>query len=699
MKSPPLPASHPADFAIRRPRLSGLAFAMSVMVLPLAATANPTVLSPTVVTASPMAEPLTVVTDPRAPRQPIPAQDGADILKTIPGFSVIRKGGTDGDPVFRGMAGSRLNILLDGEHILGGCGGRMDPPTAYVFPESFDRMTILKGPQTVLHGPGNSAGTVLFDRDRARVSEPTAQAQLSSTAGSFGRFDLFGEAGFATPDFYVRGIATRTRASDYEDGDGNDVHSAYKRWSGTLALGWTPDDDTVLELTYARSDGEAAYADRMMDGTKFDRENVGLRFEKHNLSPVVERVSAQIYYNYVDHVMDNFSLRTPPMNLAQQRLNNPDRKTWGGRVATDLRATENTLFKLGFDAQNNDHTLRNGAGANALAQYKAAPRVTDATFRQHGVFGEVHHDRGEQDRIIAGLRLDRWKASDKRAASTVVNGSPLVSAGASRSDTLTSGFARWERDLLAKPATVYAGIGRVERFPDYWELISASKQSETTNSAFRTKPERTTQIDVGLNYDDGTISTAFSAFYAHIDDFILTDSFDTGARFGKIGNPNLVRNIKARTMGLEAGVGWRFAANWQADATLAYVRGKNRSDGTALAQIPPLEARIGLNWNNGIWSAGALWRGVAAQNRVDQGKGNIAGQDVGKSSGFGVLSVNGGYRAGERVQLTAGIDNLFDRKYAEHLSRGGFDVPGILADTRVNEPGRTLWAKAVISFD
>ena len=82
-------------------------------------------------------KPLTVVTDPRKARQPIPAQDGADILKTVPGFSVIRKGGTDGDPVLRGMAGSRLNVLLDGEHILGGCGGRMDPPTAYVFPDSY----------------------------------------------------------------------------------------------------------------------------------------------------------------------------------------------------------------------------------------------------------------------------------------------------------------------------------------------------------------------------------------------------------------------------------------------------------------------------------------------------------------------------------------------------------------------------------
>ena len=68
-----------------------------------------------VVTASRMHAPLMVITDPKAPRQPLPAHDGADYLKTIPGFSVIRKGGTDGDPVFRGMAASRVNVLIDGE--------------------------------------------------------------------------------------------------------------------------------------------------------------------------------------------------------------------------------------------------------------------------------------------------------------------------------------------------------------------------------------------------------------------------------------------------------------------------------------------------------------------------------------------------------------------------------------------------------
>ncbi|MBP6491260.1 MAG: TonB-dependent receptor plug domain-containing protein, partial [Thauera sp.] len=105
-----------------------LAVAVS-MALPVLAQAQETRLGSVVVTAPVTEAPLTVTTDPKAPRQPLPAHDGADMLKSIPGFSVIRKGGTDGDPVFRGMSGSRLGILLDGQEIHGGCGGRMDPPT------------------------------------------------------------------------------------------------------------------------------------------------------------------------------------------------------------------------------------------------------------------------------------------------------------------------------------------------------------------------------------------------------------------------------------------------------------------------------------------------------------------------------------------------------------------------------------------
>ena len=64
-------------------------------------------LAPMVITGVAQQSPITVVTDPRIPRQPVPASDGADYLKTIPGFSAIRSGGVNSDPVFRGMFGSR----------------------------------------------------------------------------------------------------------------------------------------------------------------------------------------------------------------------------------------------------------------------------------------------------------------------------------------------------------------------------------------------------------------------------------------------------------------------------------------------------------------------------------------------------------------------------------------------------------------
>lgn len=104
----------------RKPRhlaLRPLAIVAAIAGTSAAFAQEATTLGQVVVTAPAMDAPLTVTTDPRAPRQPVPAHDGADYLKNIPGFSVIRKGGTDGDPVFRGMAASRLGILLDGEMI------------------------------------------------------------------------------------------------------------------------------------------------------------------------------------------------------------------------------------------------------------------------------------------------------------------------------------------------------------------------------------------------------------------------------------------------------------------------------------------------------------------------------------------------------------------------------------------------------
>lgn len=244
---------------------------------------EPYEMPPLVITGVALHSPLTVVTDPKIPRQPVPASDGADYLKTIPGFAAVRNGGVNSDPVFRGMFGSRLKLLTNGGEMIGACPNRMDSPSSYISPESYDRLTVVKGPQTVLWGSGASAATVRFERDPERFAALGGRVDASFLAGSNGRFDRRVDAALGGAPGYLRLLANRSDADDYQNGDGDTVPSRWDKWSTDLALGWTPDADTLLELTLGRGDGEARYAGRGMDGTQFERESLALRFEKDNL--------------------------------------------------------------------------------------------------------------------------------------------------------------------------------------------------------------------------------------------------------------------------------------------------------------------------------------------------------------------------------------------------------------------------------
>ena len=352
-------------------------------------------ISPLVITAVAPSSPLTLVTNPKDPRQPVPASDGGDYLKTIPGFALIRNGGTNGEPILRGMFGSRLNILTNGGQMLGACPGRMDTPTSYIAPETYDKLTVIKGPQTVLWGPGASAGTVLFEREPEHFGELGTRVNASVLAGSNGRFDKTLDAAAGGPLGYVRVIGNTAHSDDYKDGNGDTVPSRYDKWNGDVALGWTPDADTLLELTAGKGDGEARSAGRGMDGSQYKRESLGLRFEKSNIGEVLDTLQAQVYYNYADHVMDNYTLRTPSGTgmMAGPMAANVDRRTLGARIKATWRWADVQLIS-GIDAQTNEHRTRSGMGINT---YKDQNWSKDADFHNYGAFGELTWYAAERD--------------------------------------------------------------------------------------------------------------------------------------------------------------------------------------------------------------------------------------------------------------------------------------------------------------
>lgn len=651
-------------------------------------------MDPVVITAVAPDSPLTFITNPKTPRQPLPASDGTDYLKTIPGFSAIRNGGTNGDPVLRGMFGSRLNILTNGSAMPGACPARMDAPSSYISPETFDQLTVIKGPQTVLWGPGASAGTVRFDRDTPRFTEAGVRFDGSLTGGSFGRNDQTADFTAGNESVYVRVTGNHSHSQDYKDGNGLRVPSRWDKWNTDLALGFTPDADTLFELTAGTGDGEARYAGRGMDGSKFKRESFGLRFEKRNLGATLEKIEAQLYYNYADHVMDNYTLRRPdpngPMPMAMAA--DVDRATWGGRVAATLKLADALSMTGGLDFQQSRHRGRSGTDTNS---YRNQSWEKDAEFSNVGLFSELTWRASERGRLIGGARVDRASAKDFRPTSGHMMMMPNPTAGQRRDSTLPSGFLRYEQDLENLPATWYVGLGHVQRFPDYWELFSPGRGPAGSVNAFDAiKPEKTTQLDVGMQYRGDKVDAWVSGYAGYVRDFILFD-YRPG---GMMGPTSQASNVNARIAGGELGASWKVAPSWTLGATLAYAWGENRSDGRALPQIPPLEAKLSAAYDDGVWSAGALWRLVAPQKRYALNSGNVVGQDFGPSAGFGVFSLNAGYAISKQVKLSLGVDNLFDKAYAEHLNLAGDAGFGFPGHSRVNEPGRSVWARVSVKY-
>ena len=95
---------------------------------------------------------------------------------------------------------------------------------------------------------------------------------------------------------------------------------------------------------------------------------------------------------------------------------------------------------------------------------------------------------------------------------------------------------------------------------------------------------------------------------------------------------------------------------------------------------------------------GAVWRLVAAQKRYAANQGNVVSKDFGPSAGFGTLSLNGAYAFNKSMKLSVGIDNVFNKTYSEHLNLAGQGSFGFAANTRVNEPGRNIWARFDIRY-
>jgi iron complex outermembrane receptor protein len=630
-----------------------------------------------------------------------PTRESADQLRDIPGVSGSRIGGHGTDPVIRGLGQTRLNVLMDGAYIHGGCPNRMDPPTAYAPPASYENITVIKGAQTLEYGSGGPGGTILFERATPRfTAEDHFQANIDAGYRSNGNGqDLSADLAGGNESTYARVIGSHMKSDNYKDGGGDEVRSAYKEDSGAFIFGYTPDDNTKLEMSYeAQQTRDVLFAGVGMDSPLADSDTYRLKFERSDLTNTISSLRAELYNSQVEHVMDNYTLRTP-VNPAMLMRAPSTSDTNGGRLVAGLNSAVGT-WKLGIDFQDNDRDAYRINDANGLLNSILWPGVS---IDQRGLFAELANELDDVNRLIVGVRYDQVKSDASKAglspAMPPLSPNDLYAIyynGAQaqpRTENNWGGLLRLEHKLGKGSDLVYAGLSRSVRTADATERFIASNSSTPDGRWVGNPlidPEKHHQLELGIQLQDQDWDTSASIYYNKVKDYILRD------RFHVIGNnATIYRNVDATLYGAEFNLGYHWTRNWRSDFGIAYVHADNDTDGRPIAQTPPLEGVISLEYASNSWDTGVRVRAAAKQTRVDEDPLTGSGLDVGQTPGWAVVDIYGNYVINKTVSVRFGIDNLLDKEYAQHLNRSSAFDP---LQVQVDEPGISGWVKLAAQF-
>lgn len=629
-------------------------------------------------------------------KQNIFAKESAELLRQIPGVSGSRMGGHGIDPTIRGLDQTQLNVLIDGAYIHGGCPNRMDPPTAYAPAENFEKVTVIKGMQTLEYGSGGPGGTVLFERQTPRFyADENVRVKGAYTYNANGDTrDLSADLAAGTPDFFARVLSKNTDAGNYDDGDGNEVRSAYKETNNSLILGYTPTDHDRLEFTVERQDTtDLLYQGAGMDSPYADSDVYRLKYQTAEVGDIFSDTRVELYQSNVSHLMDNYSLRTPPTMMGMpMKMSAPSTSdTLGGRLVTNIKQNSRT-WKMGLDFQNNDKDAvrYNDNPATPVAQSILWP---GASIEQIGLFGEVSTKIAAKDKVIFGLRYDHVNADADKADikpsgmsanqlyAKYYNGAQATK----QSENNIGGLLRYEHSY-SPSMTLYSGLSRTVRTADVTErYMAANKTNDNWVGNPYIDPEKHHQLELGVIGKNSPVNWDASVYYNRVSDYILRDRVHTGA-----DNSTIYRNVSATLYGFELNSDYLISDEFFLSGGLAYVHANNDTDNRAIAQTPPLEGFVGLDYLDGDFNLGSKIRFADNQTRVDDDPNTGSGEDTGKTPGWAVFDIYGSYSMNDNFDIDFGIDNVFDKTYYQHLNRAsGFDT----TVTSVNEPGRSVWIK------
>jgi iron complex outermembrane receptor protein len=382
--------------------------------------------------------------------------------------------------------------------------------------------------------------------------------------------------------------------------------------------------------------------------------------------------------------MDNFSLRPAGM---MQRYNDADVLAKGLQLGYSLSGWQ---FGLGTDSSEHNSNISDPTNPMFFVQ-----NFNEVERDRLSGFAEWNGAIADNWQMQSGVRLTHVKTDARQVDSSMAAMNPMVeglrngfnNSDRSQEDTLTEiafNFTRTMSDSL----DLQIGVARKERAPSYqerylWlplEATSGLADGRTYVGNIELDPETAYQYELGLDWHTPSFAISPRIFYHHVNDYIQ----------GVAGGPmdSLVfSNVDAKLYGLDTNWLWSLNPEWQLDGTVSYVRGKRRDTDDNLYRIAPLTARTQLSYIQPDWRVGVEAVTVARQNQVS------AENDEQKTGGYAIFNLSGQYNVNTSLSIQAGVTNLFDREYQNHL--GGYNRvtnDDIAVGERLPGYGRSVYA-------
>ena len=641
-----------------------------------------------------------------------PAIDTAEVLRRLPGADSNYNGRLTGIAQYRGMFGDRVSVNIDGLGVIGGGPNAMDAPLSYVSPMITEALVLERGIPGVASAPEAIGGHV--------------EAQLARGGFGTGReFTLQGMAGFryadngdtssaagritaANQSHRLSLVGQFDRADDQQTPAGTIVPSELSRDRYDASYAYSGDSTDLMVFAgglETRDTGTPALA---MDIRYIDTTLTGVSIRQALSEDFVLR--ARFGYNDVDHLMDNFSLRTAPDNPMQFRQN--------------LTAGSGSVFNVSGELQRDEWTLTAGVDGR-LADHDSRisnPNNPDFFIRN---FNDI-----ERDVLAAYVSIDRdqgafrWELGTRFTHVSTdageVGSGGMMGMMAMNAGALADAFNQADRslsfddvDLVLKSAyelsdvlTLSVDLGSRSRAPSYQELYLwlplqatgglADGRNYVGNLALES--ERSNEITIGVDWSTQRFSVSPQVYYKDVSDYIqgvpANNMVANMVATMMSGNGALMfDNVDAEIYGFDLGWNYRLTPRLQLDGTASFTRGKRTDLADNLYRLAPLNGSLAISFVESTWSVRAEWIGYDNQDKVSAYNEEL------QTPGYGIVNALAAWNPVPALRLELSASNLFDRGYQDHLAGVNrvrdVDIP---VGERLYGAERTVTVGAVLSF-